>query len=332
MIAAIEHAQWLMWLAVLIASCGLSYVYNGLEMGIYVMNKIRLELRAETGSKSARLIRGAIADQANFLAVLMIGNNTVSYAATFAISAMFVLAGCGERAEWYTLAVATPLLFIACESLPKNVATRAAERMVYRFALALTASSWIFNACGLVPLARGFAWLMARLLRVPSRRLVPTGHEGIAAVVAESQAAGVLTHSQTIMADRVMKIANVRLKDVMIPMAKVVYAPAEVTYQQMLELIRKHNYSRFPMIDENNKVIGILNIYDALAAAEKDQSMGKGLRPLLLPTAMTVTDALYHMQREHAPMAIVVDDPGRHVGIVTTKDLVEEIVGELDVW
>ena len=198
--------------------------------------------------------------------------------------------------------------------------------------MVLTASSWFFSACGLAPLVRGFTYLMLRALRIPSRSYIPMGHEGLSAIVAESQASGVLTHLQTVMAERVMKIADVRLADVMIPMAKVIYAPTHVTNEAMLDLMRAHNYSRFPAVDSGGKVVAILNIYDALAAADKAGPSGRNAKPLYLPTAMTVTDALYHMQREHAPMAIVVDDPGNHVGIVTTKDLVEEIVGELDVW
>lgn len=51
-----------------------------------------------------------------------------------------------------------------------------------------------------------------------------------------------------------------------------------------------------------------------------------------LPSDTTVTDALYSMKQANAPMAAVTDDSGRHIGIVTIKDLVEEIVGELEAW
>ena len=53
---------------------------------------------------------------------------------------------------------------------------------------------------------------------------------------------------------------------------------------------------------------------------------------MVLPEATTITDALFVMQRTHSPMAIVTDDAGKHIGIVTVKDLVEEIVGEIGAW
>ncbi|RPI61664.1 MAG: DUF21 domain-containing protein, partial [Planctomycetaceae bacterium] len=181
MIADANLTTWLIWLAVLVVSGSLSFIYSGLEIGIYAMNKIRLDLRAESGSKTARVIRRLISNQRNFLAVLMIGNNVVNYASTFAVSTMFWLAGYGDQAEWYAMAVATPLLFIFCESIPKSVAQRAAERFVYRFVGVLRISSLLFNAVGLAPLVKGFAAMLIRLMGLKRRGYVPMGHEGLAA-------------------------------------------------------------------------------------------------------------------------------------------------------
>ena len=68
-------------------------------------------------------------------------------------------------------------------------------------------------------------------------------------------------------------------------------------------------------------------IFDDQAAPRE-----KMTAPLVLPDQAPVTDALYRMQRAHAAMAVVSGAKGRHVGIVTLKDLVEEIVGELEAW
>ena len=322
---------WLVWIAVLAAAGILAFIFAALEIGLYMMNKIRLDLRAESGDAAAKQLRKILSNQGNFLAVLLISVNFATYAATFAISGMFILAGCGERSEWYTLLVATPLLFVFCESIPKNLAQRSADRMTYRLAGVLHSTSLALNACGLAPLVRGYAWLMMRLLGKKSGPS-PIGQQRLLAIVAEGQAAGVLTHTQTIMADRVMNIANVKLRDVMIPMQKVAWAPLELSHDQMLDLMRSHNYSRFPQRDAAGQVVAILNIYDALAAVDHAPPTGKTLEPLILPQTLTVTDALYRMQRTHSPMAVVADEAGKHVGIVTVKDLVEEIVGELGAW
>lgn len=329
MIAMLPAVEWTLWICAVIAAAWLSYIYSALETGIYLMNKVRMDLMAESGSRAARRIRNVVRKPGNFLAVLLIGTNLMEYASTFAISAMFVLAGHEKHAEWYTLLVGTPLLFIFCESVPKNVAQRAAERMVYRFSGVLKISSVIFNACGLAPLVRGFAWALTRRLLPGAKSHMPMGHESLSAVVAESQASGVLTHLQTVMADRIMHISDVTVRDAMIPMKRVVAAPANLDRGQILELMRAHDYSRFPQVDANGQVVSIVDIYAALAAAGQPI---KPSEPVILPDATTITDALFVMQRTHSAMAVVADSSGKHAGIVTMKDLVEEIVGELGEW
>jgi CBS domain containing-hemolysin-like protein len=121
----------------------------------------------------------------------------------------------------------------------------------------------------------------------------------------------------------------------MIPMKRVVSARRDVTRAELVELLRGSNFSHVPLT-EGGKVVGVLDIYEFLIepgssdpAATPAAPAEKMRLPFFLSYAMTVTDTLYHMQREKQTMAIIKDDPGNHVGIVTIKDLVEEIVGEL---
>ena len=329
MIAMTISAQTVLWALVLLVSAALAFAYSALETGIYVMNKIRLDLQAEIGHGPARIVRDLIRSQGNFLAVLLIGSSLANYGATFAVSALFVLAGYGDSAEWCAMAVAAPSLFVLCESVPKNLAQRSSQAIVYSLSPVLRASNFLFHITGLAPLVRTLATWLMRLAGPQKRGFFPMGHEGLATVVAEGQASGILTHLQTVMADRVMHIATVKLADVMIPMSRAAYAPADIDRTQMLNLMRAHNHSRFPLVDEHGKVVTILNIYEALSGGEQAAPSARS-EPLVLAHDAGVTDALYRMQHAHAPMAIVADNVGKHVGIVTVKDIVEEIVGELE--
>jgi CBS domain containing-hemolysin-like protein len=333
MIAAIsDAAACAAWGVVLVASLAMSALYAGMETGIYVLNKIRLDLNAEAGDRRARLLRNIIADPNDMLAVLLIGNNIASYLATFAASAVFVLSGAGHRAGWYALALAAPALFVFGESVPKNVFRRLAETLAYRLAWMLGLSGALFSVCGLVPMVRAVAGALLRLAGAKARARQPLGHEGVAAVVAEGHASGALTHLQTVMADRVMKIAEVTLHDVMIPMSRAVTAPREVDAQRLIAIVGGSNYSRLPLLDDRGMVAGILNVYDALTVRAVSRPADPAVVPLVLSEDLTVTDALYRMQRGNAHMAVVQDVAGKHVGIVTIKDLVEEIVGEIEAW
>ena len=333
MIAAVtDMATVMLWLGVVVAGAALSGLYSGLETGVYVLNKTRLDLHAETGRRSARILKRMLGNYSNLLAVVLIGTNLANYAATFAVTALFLLAGAGDRAEWYTIATATPVLFIVGESVPKLVFQRLAERLVYRLWWVLSVSSALFTACGVSPLVRGFSSLMMRLTPGASGKHVRSGQDGFAAIVAEGRAAGVLTDFQSSMADRVVRIGRVTLARVMQPMRSVMFAPEDISRDELIELLRTHNYSRVPLLNADGKVTGILDVYDVMLGEASVTPGERAVAPLVLSGETPVTDALYQMQRLGKTMAIVEDDDSRHTGLVTLKDLVEEIVGELEVW
>lgn len=331
MIALGALSAWALWIGIALTCLAGSFLFSGLETGVYVMNKIRLDLRAEGGDSAARRLHRLLRNYSNFLAVILIGNNVVNYTLTLAVTGMFMLAGLADRAEWYTLVVVTPLLFVLCESLPKNVFQRSGDRLVYRYAWLLGLSSLAFNALGVAQLVRGFSWLMSRLSGMSRKHYSPLAHESLPAAVAEGQASGVLTHFQSIMADRVMHLADLRMHDVMTPMRQVVSIPPDALAEQIRDTARAEVFSRLPVREANGQIRGIVDIHQVLLSP--DRPLAEQTQPaLVLPDDMDIIEALYRMRRQRVAMAVVGDRAGRHIGIATLKDLLEEIVGELDAW
>lgn len=321
-----EAALWV----VLAFSIVMSAFFKATETGIYVVNKVRLDLRAEGGDPAARRLRKLLGDPSSVLLAILVGVNLADYASAFSATTLLTLWGVSQ-AEWWALVAVTPVMFILGESVPKNLIQRLGERLMYPLSGLLRISVAIMNAVGLAPVAKGFMWLTLKLTRAHPKRS-PLGYEGISAIVAEGQASGVLSHFQTIMADRIMHIQEVRLRNVMIPMSRVVSAPRDISRAGLLELLRHHEYSRLPLTDERGQITGVLDIYDVLNAPEQEAPAARMVEPLFLDGQMTVTQALYQMQHSHKMMAVVLGAGGKHVGIATIKDIVEEIVGELEAW
>ncbi len=322
---------WVLWPAVLAICIGLDAMFCGLETGIYVMNKNRLDLHAEAGQPAARFLQRMLQTPDRLLAVLLIGTNLTRYASTFAITAMFFLAGHQAHAQWYTLAVATPLLFVVSDSVPKSSVQRLGAEAVYRMTWLLKAANVLLKYTGLSPLVIAVSSLLMKLSGVIQPARGALGRDGVAAVVAEGHASGVLTHFQSVMADRVMRIQEVTVQAAMIPMRRVVTAALAASREELIEVIRLHNYSRLPVVDADGGVAGILNVYDVLTDEGDHAAPEKMHPPLFLPAELTITDALYRMRRARQAMAVVEQDD-KPAGIVTIKDLVEEIVGELADW
>ena len=157
MIGSVHWSLWAFWVAVYVVNVAASGIFSGMETGIYLLNKVRLELQAATGDRPAIRLRTFISNSDNALSVMLIGTNIHSYLATFAISAMFVMAGLGDQAEWLTLLVATPLAFVFKDSLPKAIFTRTPERQTRRFSMVLSVADVLFRFTGLSLLVRFFA-------------------------------------------------------------------------------------------------------------------------------------------------------------------------------
>ena len=319
----------IIWWVVLMVCTMMSSLYSGMETGVYGLNKIRLELHADRRRPGATALQCMVSRFDHLLVVLLIGTNLCRYVATFATSALFLAAGHGANSEWLTLAVLTPVMFVVGDSIPKNVFHRGSEALIYRFVWLLRVSALLFTFCGLAPLVRGFASLVLRLLGRKTGQDHMLARRGIETIVAEGHASGLLTDYQSAMADRASRFADVRIRDVMSPLGEAVTAPAGTSREELAALFSRHSRSRVPLLDETGLVTAILDMFDLLVAAPTASPADLAQSPLVLPEQMPVSSALLAIQGRGVVMAVAADAAGRHVGIITVKDIAEEIVGDL---
>jgi len=332
MIGAVEIHSWIFWALVCVINLLLAGFFAGMETGIYVLNNLRIELHAETGSRPGRTLQKMLRRPNRLLSVLLTGTNIHHYIATFSISTMFILAGMGDDTKWYSMAVATPLLFIFADSLPKHLYRRQTETFVYSGTRILAIADILFHITGLAFLVEGVSSGLMRLMGKDSSVTHKPLSTAPLAIVAEAHASGVLSMSQAIMADRIMRIPSITLLDIMIPIQQSATAPLEVTRDDFVSGLAGHEFSRIPLIDAEGHVAGTVNIYDVLTDNKLLAPADLRADPFLLPGGMNITAALPAMRKSHNAIAIITGPGNRHIGLVTIKDVVEEIVGELEAW
>jgi len=320
--------------AALAAGMVLSFLYSGLETGVYSVNKIRLELSAASGGRLARRLRRVTGAPGGPLGTLLIGNNLANYLASAGM--VMVLSAWGvARPDYVALAALTPAVFIFCEVLPKNLFHRHAERLTYFFSGFLAVSRAAFTIVGLQQLVR---LLVSSVLRLAGRRVeddAPFGRRGgrLAGILAEGRASGAITHTQSLIAERVVGLGEVRVSDVMVPLAEAVLVEPAVSAERLRELLAEHRHPRVGVFEGTREnVVGLLNAYDVLLAEDGSAPADHVAAPVTIGAGAGVIEALVALQRLRSPMAFAVDEAGQCVGLVTVKDLVEEIVGELEEW
>jgi putative hemolysin len=313
------------WACVLVVCAIIDSMFCGLETGIYRLNRIRLDLRASDGDRAAMTLQRMGRNFSNVLSVLLIGTNLCRYIATLAISAMFLLGGAGEKTPWLTMAVATPVMFVLQDSLPKSLFQQFPDALVYRLAWMLRGASWVFNACGIAPLVRAFATGMVRLLGGDPAATDLLGHIGIRTLLAEGQAHGAVTPYQSALAERAMTIGELTVADLLIPLDAAARLPLSATRQDAIDLLTQRAYAFIPLMGDDGRILAMMDTYRLLIHPDKTPADAK--RSLVhLREALPLSEALLAMQREGDTLAGVTNEQGESIGIVTLKDIAGRVI------
>ena len=153
--------------------------------------------------------------------------------------------------------------------------------------------------------------------------------EDIRMMLDESEEEGLIESSEGEMIDNIFEFNNIQIYDVMTHRVDVESIDVEDSREKITELIRSTGYSRFPVYEEDqDNIIGILYVKDFFLNQEK--SLRELLKePLFVPDSMICDDLFRKMQQEHAHFAIVTDEYGSFLGVITMEDLLEEIVGNI---
>lgn len=313
-----------------------SALFSGTETGIYVLNRVRLKLRAERGDKRANILQKEINRGPVLLVTLLIGTNLMTHITSFAVTSFFSLLHIGQWQEiLITALVLTPVLFIFAETLPKDLFRSHGDRWVYPLARFLVFSRRILTISGLSPVVILFSNLFSRLFIAEGEGLEVSGQRAarqeMAALLKEGVGSGVLSESQTTLLDRALALRNISVASEMVPWPSVVHVSVRLTTSEITRRADYLRFTRLPAVDTAGKVSGIINTLDCLLNPEEPVEKHL-MKPLFLPPHLSVRDALEKMWSGKAAMAIVQRPGGRPVGLVTLKDLVEPLIGELQAW
>ena len=305
-----------------------SAFYSGMETGLYTINRVRLTVRAGHGDGNAAWLERIIGRPIMMLTVLLLGNNIANYASSFGITGLLDTAGISPVGTIFiNAAILIPLLFIFAEVLPKELWRTQTDRWSYRGAPVLRATSRVLTAVGLVPLVAA----VAKLTGTDSSSMVSSSKNRLAQLLREGVDAGVLSESQVTLLDRAMAMQDLNVTGEMVPWTDVRTLAADLRGDVRLDALEGHNYTRRPVLEHDGRVIGVVSVLDILL--DPDQSTRRLMTaPLSLAATTSVPEALESLRTAGQTIAIVNDAGNRPVGIVTMKDLVEVLTGELEAW
>ena len=318
-------------IAVTLLGLVLSALYSGLETGLYTINKIRLDVRASDGLASAKRLLTLVNQPTRMLAVLLVCNNVANYVASYGVASLLEKTGLGP---WTVIIVNAlvliPILFIFGEVLPKDLFRSNTDTWTYRWSAPLVWSDKLLWWTGIVPLVSN-AGKLASFILGSENTLEPSPRIRFGLLFKEGLEGGVLSDEQITLADRVLAMRTLTVRSEMVPWTRVHCLGASVSASRRSSAISNTAHTRMPVVDQSGNVLGILPILSALLAPESC-TLDLLKEPLFIPPDMPVRDALQRLRKSKSSMAIVSTGNKKPVGIVTLKDLVEPIVGELAAW
>lgn len=147
-------------------------------------------------------------------------------------------------------------------------------------------------------------------------------------IVSDSRETGDLPAELSILLDRVLDFPTRDVEHAMVPRARVDSVPADAAVGDVRRMMAT-GHSRYPVLDDQGSVAGVVHLGDVLGAPEGADLATLTREPLVVPTRMTLPDALEELARTRNELAAVVDEYGGFVGVLTLEDLAEELVGEL---
>jgi Mg2+/Co2+ transporter CorB len=327
--------DWLILLAVFVFLL-LSFFFSGAETALMASSRGTMLRLAKGGNPKAVIVTKLLEKRERLLGAVLIGNNLATIVSS-ALATDLLHAWFGEIGVVYASIVMTVLIILFCEMLPKTAAINAPDRQALSVAPIMQRVVGVFG-----PVLTGADWLVRRMLAVGGIRvgegepLLP-GHERLRGAVDLLHREGSVEKQDRDMLGGLLDLRDLTVADVMIHRTEVITADAGEPPEKVVEFINQQLVTRCPLwrgTQEN--IVGILHVKDLVRAMlevggdpTKIDIMAIARPAWFVPETRPLTEQLKAFRRRRTPLALVVDEYGEFMGIVTLEDILEEIVGDI---
>jgi CBS domain containing-hemolysin-like protein len=301
--------------------------FSGSEIAFVSADRYKLALKSDRGLRRARSALNMIRHPALFFSTTLLGTNIFTVTGSV-VTAMFIIYRFGEA--YAPLAILYwPLTLVFGEIVPKSLYQHYADRIVLKVAPLLLTVSYV-----LYP----FVWFLSQLTELMLSGVqrgaveeAPVSREDLEAMMdMETQGASDVRPEERTLISRIFDLEEKKVENIMTPLVDVVAIPIDSSREQAARVMEEYEFSRVPVYDEQiHDILGVLSNTDLLFASEESRVRNLVHPAYFVPEEMPLDTLLVTMKRKGEPMAVVVDEYGAATGIVTTEDLLEEVVGEI---
>ena len=320
---------WMIVLMVLLVLC--SAFFSSSEISYATANKLHIRSAAEGGDRRAKGVLWIDEHFPKFLSTILVGNNLVNIAFSSVMTLLLAdtLGGRGENAAPF---VSTAVLLILGEIIPKIVGTSQADRLVYIYVLPLRFFMALFT-----PIVSVVNAVVNKLSRfwTPEESEPEVTDDELVTILETIEEEGVFTEQESELIKSAIDFSDVTAMDILVPRVDVAAFDLDDGLESLLKDDDMLSYSRIPVYRETiDNILGILSTKKLLKAAVTQELDEIDVDELLSPPVYVhktrnISSILKEFRKKHLMMAVVVDEFGGTMGILTLEDILEEIVGDI---
>ena len=308
----------------------LSAFFSASEMAYSACNQLRLENEAEAGKTAARIALSIVRHFDDALSAILIGNNLVNIAASSLASVLLILLTGSDRWAWAATLVLTLTVIIFGETIPKISAKQNANRIAERHAFVIRALTIVLKPV---------IWLTVGLVRLLTFWMKAEETDDEEAVdelqilIETAEDEEVLDEDRSELVQAAIDFSEIAAFEVMTARVDVEAIDIDDDWDKILEQVEKSSYSRLPVYEGSiDHIIGVLvlnRFLKALTDGERD-IRAQLMEPCFVYKTMKLPDVMAQLRRVRQHLAIVCDEYGGTLGVLSMEDVIEQIVG--DIW
>ena len=309
-----------------------SAFFSATETAFSSLNKIRIKMMADEGNKRAALVYNMSENFDKLLTTVLIGNNIVNIASTSIATVFFIALLGNDQATGSTVStvVMTVAVLIFGEITPKSIAKEKPEEFAMFSAPFLRALFVVF-----IPFIWFFGmWkkLLKRIFKLESNDAI-TGDE-LLNIVDEAEDSGGIDEEESDLIRSAISFSELTAEDILTPRVDIIAIDKDDSEDKIAQVFDDSKFSRLPVTEGNiDNIIGFIHIRDFSRikfSDDADYDVNDIIKnTVFVAKSMAVNDLLKLMQKNKTHMAVVTDEYGGTIGIVTLEDILEELVGEI---
>ena len=309
--------------------------FSGSEIAMVNSDKIRLRHLAKTGDKGAALVLKLYKTPDVLLGTTLVGTNVATVTVSTLVTLLFI-EWFGDSGDILSVLIATPILLILGEIVPKSIYQQKADVLVTRIVYGLRFFSWLYFPVILV---------FSRIARFAAR--LAGGNTAAKSSLISKEELRMLLEMSANKADeagsfdaekvsRITRFSETSVGEVMTPLDEVVGISEHASMDEAVKQVLAHGYNRLPVYRGNmSNIIGILtlNSWDLMASDITRQPKASFIQePIYVSSKQPIDETIKTLlSRPIDFMAVVVNEFGLAIGILSMEDIFEEVVGEIDV-